>query len=479
MNIRAIKRLACLMGMAAAVLAACSGGSDPAMGDNSSPPPPPPPPPPPVEETIVGAVYAGTNNPDPKGNFVVGFSRSSSGKLAPMKAYETGGTGRAGPSQPRLNSLISEDSILAVEGRFLLVVNAGSNDVTCFRIDADFGLTRTDIEPSGGTAPISLAYRNGIVYVANADEDGVFNGPPDQSGNITAMRLDLSSGDLTAIPDSSVSLHGRPADLEITPDGYYLLVSSLNAGSALLPGPTAAEISSFLIQSDGRLATTPSGTGQSTLVGNAAGRNLPNAIGIEAFALGDRQFVMAAEARTASSAGLPPASLASLQTGSVSSWEINADGTLLPLVQDYQLGPSIDSGPLQTGFLAFAPGDSTVFWVSSTAGSTISSYGLFDRTSAPSLDKIGMIGGGGVQAGGTPVDIESPTPFANADGFVDIAISPDSYWLYQLVGLKGRIEVYAIDAFFTYGIDHRQTITSDLLPMDNLQGLVAVGEHVP
>ena len=473
MNIRAIKGLIYLVGMTAAVLTACGGGSDPAMGENSSPPPPPPPP---VQEAIVGAVYAGTNNPDPKGNFVVGFSRSSSGKLAPMKAYETGGTGRAGPSQPRLNSLISEDSILAVEGRFLLVVNAGSNDVTCFRIDADFGLTRTDIEPSGGTAPISLAYRNGIVYVANADEDGVFNGPPDQSGNMTAMRLDLSSGDLTAIPDSSVSLHGRPADLEITPDGYYLLLSSLNAGSALLPGPTAAEISSFLIQSDGRLATTPSGAGQSTLVGNAAGRNLPNAIGIETFADGDRQFVIAAEARTASSAGLPPAGLASLQTGSVSTWEINSDGTFLPRTQDFQLGESLDSGPLQTGFLAYSPVYS-VFWVSSSMGAEISGYGL---SGVDSLDaEAGTVARGYPVVSGTPVDIGSSTPLAEADGYVDIAISPDYNWLYQLVGLKGRIDAYEIDTLEAMNIALRQSVTSDLLPMDNLQGLVVVGELAP
>ncbi|HUD95503.1 hypothetical protein, partial [Sphingobium sp.] len=82
--------------------------------------------------------------------------------------YETGGLGRAALTSPppRLNSLIAEDSMLAVDGKILLVVNAGTNDITSFRINSDFSLTRVDVEPSGGTFPISLAHHNGVVYVA-------------------------------------------------------------------------------------------------------------------------------------------------------------------------------------------------------------------------------------------------------------------------------------------------------------------------
>lgn len=468
----AIKWLRALVATITVALTACSAGTNPPAGNTASTPAvptsqPTPPPPTAVRPTYVGAVYAGTNNAGPGGNFVVGFGRLPSGMLVPLDAYETGGVGRASLplSSPRLNSLISEDSIVAVEGRFLLVVNAGTNNVTCFRINPDFSLTRTDIEASGGTAPISLAYRNGVVYVANADEDGVFVGTANQSGNITAMRLDLATGELSAIPGVSVSLRGRPADIEITPDGYYLLASSVNAGSSLLPSPTAAEISAYLIHSDGTLAATPSGTGQSTHIGDSAGRNLPNAIGIETYAAEGRQFVIAAEARTASPAGMPPASFAAIQTGSVSTWEINADGTLLPRSQDYQLGPSINSGPIQAGFLAYSPSYS-VFWVSSSAGATISGYGLYGE---------GTIARGELLVRGTPADIASASPLANADGFVDLAVSPDGRWLYQLVGLKGRIDVYEIDTLVAFNIALRQTVFSELLPIDNLQGLAAVG----
>ena len=56
-----------------------------------------------------------------------------------------------------------------------------------------------------------------------------------------------------------------------------------------------------------------------------------------------------------------------------------------------------------------------------------------------------------------------------------MAISADGRWLYQLVGLKGRVDVYEIDTLVATNIARRQQVTTGLLPMDNLQGLVSVG----
>jgi len=445
-----------------------SGGGGAVVVPPAAPTPTPTPPPPPT--TYVGAVYAGTNNNGPAGNWVVGFGRRADGTLVPLDVYETDGAGRAAASSPppRLNSLIAEDSIIAVNDRYLLVVNAGSNDVTSFRINSDYSLSRVDVEPSGGTAPISLAHHNGVVYVANADEDGTFTAPPNQSGNITAMRIDPATGALTRIAGFSLSLRGRPADLEVTPDGGWLLVSSLNAASPQLPQPTAAEISSFRIQGDGTVAATPAGTGMSTQLGNAAGRHLPNAIGIETWAAGGRQFAIAAEARTVSSTGVPSATFAALQTASVSTWEIAADGSFLPRSQDFMLGPTTASGPTQAGFLVYSPIYST-FWVATSAGATISGYGL-DADGNVTLGAMA-----GILARGTAVDPAATSPLANADGYVDMAISADGRWIYQLVGLKGRIDVYEVDTLVAVNIARRQQVTTGLLPMDNLQGLVSVG----
>jgi 6-phosphogluconolactonase (cycloisomerase 2 family) len=417
----------------------------------------------------VGAVYAGTNNNGPAGNFVVGFGRRADGSLVPLDAYGTGGDGRAAPSSssPRLNSLAAEDSIIAVNNRFLIVVNAGSNNITSFRINADFSLTRLDIEASGGTSPVSLAYRNGIVYVAHADEDGVFTGPANQSGNITAMRLEAATGQLTPIAGFSVSLRARPADLEVTPDGAYLIASALNAGSPALPQPTGAEVSSFRIQTDGTLTAAPAGTGMSTQLNNPEGRNLPNAIGIETYARDGKQFVIAAEARTVSSTGVPAANFSAVQTGSVSTWEIAADGTLMPRTQDFRLGPTLTSGPSQPGFIAYSPSYELAM-VASTSGARLSGLVLGDNGAV-------QLSNGGYMVQGKAVDPSSSTPLADADGFVDVAFSPDGNFLYHVVGLRGRIDVYGI----VFSLEQRQQLTTGLLPMDNLQGLVVVGPAQP
>jgi hypothetical protein len=432
-------------------------------------PPPAPPPPAPPPAAFVGAVYAGTNNNGPAGNFVVGFGRRSDGTLVPLDAYETGGVGRANLSStpPRLNSLISEDSIIAVDNRFLLVVNAGTNNVTSFRINADYSLTPVDIEASGGTSPISLAYRNGVVYVANADEDGTFTSAGNQSGNVTAMRLDTATGLLTAVAGFSVSLRARPADLEVTPDGAFLIASALNAGTPALPQPSGAEVTSFRIQADGTLAAEPVGTGMSTQLNNSEGRNLPNAIGIETYTQGGRQFVIAAETRTVSAKGVPAANFAAVQTGSVSTWEVAADGSLVPRTQDFRLGPTLTSGPLQPSFIAYSPVYELAM-VASTASSTLTGLVLGGDGSV-------QLANGGYQVQGKGVDISSSTPLADADGFMDIAFNPDGGSFYHLIGLRGRIDFFQI----VFSLEQQQQLTTALLPMDNLQGLAVVGPTKP
>ena len=467
--------------------AACGGEDDadggtvvlPPASPAPSPSPSPSPTPAPTPAGFVGAVYAGTdhvgNNSgfDEPENFVVAYGRDVAGMLRLIDHYPTGGIGSGGVPEMdrarRLNPLMSEDSLLAIDDRYLLVVNAGGNTVTSFRINADFTLSRIDVEDTGGTLPISLAYRAGTVYVANADEDGAFTAPSDQSGNITALRLDTATGELTRLDDFSLNLRGRPADLEVSPDGAFLIASSLNASSPRLPQPTAAELTSFRIQADGTLESNPAGTGQSTAINNVADRNLPNALGIEVYAAGGRQFVIAAEARTVSSTGTPAATFATVQTGSISTWEMSADGALIPRSQDVLLGPSKSSGPLQAGYLAYSPHYSS-FWVAATSGAVIAGYGL---------NADGTIARGEIVAAGAAVDPASPTPLAGADGFGDLALSPDGRWLYQIVALRGRIDVYEVDTLVATNIARRYQVEPSILASDSLQGLVAVERRQP
>src|SRR3954462_14711954 len=89
----------------------------------------------------VQAVYTQTNSA--AGNAVLVLARGDDGTLAPAVSYPTGGLGTsAGLGSPGAVAL-SED------GRVLLAVDAGSNDVASFRV-ARTGLTLVGRVPSRG-----------------------------------------------------------------------------------------------------------------------------------------------------------------------------------------------------------------------------------------------------------------------------------------------------------------------------------------
>jgi 6-phosphogluconolactonase (cycloisomerase 2 family) len=71
---------------------------------------------------------------------------------------------------------------LSPDHKLLFVVNAGSNDVSVFRIKND-GLKLVDRESSGGVFPNSIAVTEDAVYVLNATSSkvGVFS--YNESGN--------------------------------------------------------------------------------------------------------------------------------------------------------------------------------------------------------------------------------------------------------------------------------------------------------
>jgi 6-phosphogluconolactonase (cycloisomerase 2 family) len=430
---------------AAAALSACGGGG----GDDDG-------------QGFRGAVYAGTNRT--MGNSVAAFGRSPDGTLVGIGDYATGGNGGSfDGTNDGLDPLISEDTIVGVDDRFLLVVNAGSNTLTSMRINADFSLSVVGSVPSGGFGPNSIAYRSGLVYVANTDSDGAFTGPPDHKGNITGFRFDTTSGSLTAIANSTRELENRPSDLEFSPGGGHLIVSSVNSGSVALAAGNNAELVVYGVQADGRLTTAATSSVTSTTRGNSAGRNLPTAIGFEAVMVGTRTFIIVSEAREFLSTGAP-GMLPMFQTASVSTWELNANGTLTPRSQDVLTGPVITTGPsapTSACWLAVAP-DRTTFWVAHASGAVISSFRLNADGTIALLD--------GRAAVGMPA-VVGPTPLATADGLVDITVSSDGQFVYQLLGLRGAVTVYRVGANGALTMTQR---TTGLLPMTGLAGLVSV-----
>ena len=159
------------------------------------------------------AVYVQTNNATE--NEVIVFSRAEDGSLAPAGRYSTGGRGTGVPHLASAGSVVLSD-----DGRWLLVVNAGSDEVSLFAVQPD-GLRLVDRAGSGGGKPTSVAVSGALVYVLN-------NGTPNISG------FNLSDGKLAALAGSARPLSGAdadPAQISFTPGGGALIATERGTNS--------------------------------------------------------------------------------------------------------------------------------------------------------------------------------------------------------------------------------------------------------
>lgn len=402
--------------------------------------------------TYVGAVYTMDNSV--VANHIYAYGRSSDGRLTPIGSFATGGKGGIFDAFDGLDPLISTDSIaLTADHKFLLAVNAGSSSVSVFRVNKDRGLTLTDQAKTFGVGTDSIAIHGSTVYVSVVDSDGQFGGPDNQAGGITGFRL-TDNGKLIPLPFSTRQLPSRPSGVRFSPDGKFLVVTTFNAGSATLASGSVDEVSAFRVLGGGWLSLKPVGTGVSTLPNNAAGRNMPGAIGLDVIAANGQQYVVATEAREFSPLGLPP-EFDTLQTGSVSSWRIERSGALTPIDQDVLVGRQVTSGQRTTCWLEFLPNQSG-FWVANALDASISMFSFNDGHMTLIEEKA---------AAGAPA--LPSDPFGTSDGFIDLARSGDGKYLYQLLGLSGTINVYETKG----GLKLVQKMSN--LPDVNVQGIAA------
>src|SRR6266545_262578 len=168
----------------------------------------------------MNAVYVQTN--DAEGNEIVAYRREADGRLAWLGAYPTGGRGTGAPHLPSQSSLV-----VSWDGRFVLVANAGSDDVSVLAVRAD-GLELLGATPSGGRAPKSIAVHEGLVYVLNTGSEP----------NVSAFRH-AGDGSLAALEGSARPLSSNeadPAQVAFSPDGRTLVVTErgTNALSSFL-----------------------------------------------------------------------------------------------------------------------------------------------------------------------------------------------------------------------------------------------------
>lgn len=154
-------------------------------------------------------VYTMTNAGDANGIMV--YRQAGDGSLSPSGPVGTGGKGTGGGlgSQGAL--------VVSSSGRWLLAVNAGSDDVSVFRIRENGVMALASRTPSGGSRPISVTISGRTVYVLNA-------GTPN---NISGFRLQ-QDGSLTPIAGSTRALsvaNAGPAQVAFSPDGEQLIVT--------------------------------------------------------------------------------------------------------------------------------------------------------------------------------------------------------------------------------------------------------------
>ena len=193
-------------------------------------------------DNVVGQVYTMTNSS--AGNAVLAYDRAADGSLNAAGSYPTGGTGTGAG--------LGNQGGLVVDGQWLAVVNAGSNDVSLFRINGDGSLSLADRVSSGGTTPISVTIDGSLLYALNAGG----------SGNVSGFTIS-STGDLTAIPNSTQPLSSAaagPAQIEFAPGGAKLVVTekATNKITTYAVGPSGVAGAPVSTNASG---TTPFGFG--------------------------------------------------------------------------------------------------------------------------------------------------------------------------------------------------------------------------
>src|SRR3954454_7390466 len=145
----------------------------------------------------------------PTGNAVLAYSHQQGGLFVPNGSYPTGGNGTGA-------GLGSQGAVvLSKNGKRLYAVNAASNTISMFAVDALGHLDWKANAPSGGTTPISVTVDDQTLYVLNA------GGTPNITGfSIRAKSLDPIAGSTRLLPGAG------PAQVQFSPDGRELVVTN-------------------------------------------------------------------------------------------------------------------------------------------------------------------------------------------------------------------------------------------------------------
>jgi 6-phosphogluconolactonase (cycloisomerase 2 family) len=184
-----------------------------------------------------GAVYTTTNGAG--SNAIIAFGRAADGSLTRIGRFPTGGRGIGGTIDP----LVSQYAvILSANHSLLFTVNAGSNNVSSFRVRNDGTLKLVDVQSAGGVRPVSLAARGRLLYVLNAGDN-----------TVTGIRVS-PGGELHGIRNGTRQLAPGAAGastIHFTANGARVIVTEIGAN----------RLETLVVRDNGRLGppvVTPS-----------------------------------------------------------------------------------------------------------------------------------------------------------------------------------------------------------------------------
>lgn len=293
---------------------------------------------------------------------------------------------------------------LSSDNRFLYAANPGSDDISVFSVSGTKLKFLQKIY--AGDEPLSLTIHGNLLYVL----DGSVAGNAIQGFKIA------QDGTLTSLPNSFRFLSSGiavPGDIRFSPNGRLLVVPHKGTDLLLTP-PNAIDV--FTVDANGYASAEP--------IRNAS-------VGLRPFALAFRKDGKLAMIEAVNGG-------ANLSTAS--SYQLNADGTLKVI------SASVPNGQTDSCWLELSKDERYAFTANFSSG-TISSYN-FEPSGALTLIK-----------GAAAFLGEASEP-------VDLSLSADGRYLYQLLRGPGAVAAFRIEK------------GAELTPLGVIAGGLPVGDGV-
>ena len=330
------------------------------------------------------AVYVMSNAA--AGNAILVFDRAVDGTLNPAGSFPTGGAGTGGGLGSQGALIISED------GQYLFTVNAGSDEITSFRLDSGTPVFADKIA-SNGDLPISLTYHRRRLVVLNAGG----------SGNLSTFRV-RPNGTLAHVPGSTRPLSNGgvgpapgPAQVEFAPNGSQLIVAE-KASNLLLTYPIAG-FNLGAPTTHASAGMTPFGFGfgnRNLLIVSEAFGGAPNASAVSSYQVGQgslQPITPSAPTNQTAACWIVVTGngrytyTTNTGSGSVSGYAIAADGSLTLLDADGRTGVTGDgSSPID----AALDHDSNFLYVLNAGAHTVTAFRVHGDGSLTNLGDVAV-----------------------------------------------------------------------------------------